>query len=204
MATLITDPGLEEQLRSQRAAIGADHYDEVWEGVYRMPPMPNDEHQEIVMRLGSIFQEVVGWPGQGRVRPGVNVSDREADWQHNYRVPDVAVFLQGGAARNCVTHWLGGPDFVVEIISPDDQSRDKLPFYSGIGVGELLLVDRHPWSLELYKRAGAALSCVGRSSPDHDAVLTSALLPLTFHLVSGATRPQIEVVHTESQRSWLV
>lgn len=38
MATLITDPWLEERIRAQREAIGADRYDEVWEGVLRNSP----------------------------------------------------------------------------------------------------------------------------------------------------------------------
>ena len=40
MATLITDPKLEEQLRAQRAEWGGDRYDEVWEGTYLMNPLP--------------------------------------------------------------------------------------------------------------------------------------------------------------------
>ena len=76
MATIICDAELEQRLQSERAACGADRYDEVWEGVYVMAPMPNDEHQMIVNALASILQEVIGWPGLGQVRPGVNVSDR--------------------------------------------------------------------------------------------------------------------------------
>ena len=36
-------------------------------------------------------------------------------------------------AKNCRTHWLGGPDFAVEIVSEDDRTRDKIPFYSESG-----------------------------------------------------------------------
>jgi hypothetical protein len=38
MATPITDPLTEEQVRAQRAATGADLYDEVWDGVYVVAP----------------------------------------------------------------------------------------------------------------------------------------------------------------------
>ena len=37
---------------------------------------------------------------------------------------------------------VGGPDFLVEVASPGDRSLDKLAFYEGIGVRELLMVDR--------------------------------------------------------------
>ena len=116
MPTLILDALLEERLLAERAASGADRFDEVWEGIYMMAPMPNDEHQQIVNRLAAIFQEVIDWPGLGHVRPGINVSDRKENWTDNYRVPDVAVFLESGTAENCDAFWFGGPDFAVEVI----------------------------------------------------------------------------------------
>ncbi len=204
MTTMIIDPWLEESLQSQRQATGADRYDEVWEGTYIMTPMPNDEHQEIVSRLTSIFEEVVGWPGLGKVRPGVNVSDRESDWKQNYRVPDVVVFMADGMAKNCDTYWLGGPDFAVEIMSQDDRTRQKLPFYEKIAVGELLLVDRSPWSLELFRYRNGTLATAGNCTLEQDTVLTSDVLPLTFRLVAADPRPQIEVTRTDGRKQWLV
>jgi len=204
MATKIIDPWLEKDLQAQRQATGADRYDEVWGGTYLMAPMPNDEHQEIVSRLTSIFEEVVGWPGLGKVRPGVNVSDRESDWMQNYRVPDVAVFLQDGKAKNCDTHWLGGPDFAVEILSPDDQARQKLPFYEKIAVVELLLVDRNPWSLELFQYRNEKLAPSGNCTLEQNTVLTSDILSLAFRLVAADLRPRIEITQTNGPKQWLV
>lgn len=204
MATMIIDPWLEGRLQAQRQATGANRYDEVWEGTYRMTPMPNDEHQEIVSRLTSILEEIVGWPGLGKVRPGVNVSDRESDWKQNYRVPDLAVFMAGGKAKNCDAYWLGGPDFAVEILSPEDQTRQKLPFYEKIAVVELLLVDRNPWSLELLRYCNGTLATAGSSTVQQDAVLASDVLSLTFRLVAGDSRPRIEVIQTNGPKQWLV
>jgi Uma2 family endonuclease len=132
MATLVIDPDLEERLQAERRASGADRYDEVWEGVYHMSPLAGNLHQQIVARLTGIFYNTIDLPGLGLVRAGVNVSDREEGWEFNYRVPDVAVFLAGTAARDCGAHWLGGPDFAVEIASPEDDIRDKLPFYASV------------------------------------------------------------------------
>ena len=204
MTTMITDPSLEESLKAQRQVTGADRYDEVWEGTYIMTPLPNDEHQEIVSRMTSILEEIIGWPGLGKVRPGVNVSDREDNWKQNYRVPDVAVFLPGGAARNCDAYWLGGPDFVVEIISPDDRYRQKLPFYQEIGVRELLLIDRNPWSLELFRHDGKTLADAGECILKQEAILTSRVVPLEFKLVTADPRPRIEVRQTDGRKHWLV
>ena len=55
------------------------------------------------------------------------------------------------------SHICGPADFLVEIISPGDKSRDKLAFYAELGVRELLVVDRYPWSLELYRLGGNEL-----------------------------------------------
>jgi len=207
MATLVMDSYVEEALKAERRASGADRFDEVWEGVYMMAPMPNDEHQGIVSRLGAILEEVVGWPGHGKVRPGVNVSDREEEWEHNYRCPDVVVFLQGTRARNCDTHWVGGPDFLVEVISPQDKSREKLDFYARVGTREVLLVDRDPWQLELYRLEGETFSLVGKSTVQEatsGAVLQSKAVPLSLRLVPGDPRPQIEVTHHASEKTWLI
>ena len=76
MATMIVDPELESRLLAERATTGADRYDEVWEGIYMMAPMPNVEHQDIVNGFAAVFQEVIRWPGLGMVMPGANVSDQ--------------------------------------------------------------------------------------------------------------------------------
>ena len=204
MAVLVTDPLLEERLRLEREQSGADRYDEVWKGVYVMVPMPNDEHQQLVTAIGAILQEAVGWPGLAEVRAGVNLSDRREDWTSNYRVPDVAVFLKSGAAENCGTHWLGAADFLVEITSPEDRTREKLHFYQQIGVVELLVVDRDPWAVALYRRQEGTLREVGRSSLPSSEVLVGQTVGLRFQLVSATPRPQIEVTHAESGRRWLV
>jgi Uma2 family endonuclease len=202
MPTLIVDQQLEQRLRAERLASGADRFDEVWEDLYVMNPMPNDEHQQLVSRFTSIFEDLVGWPGLGDVRPGVNVSDRVDSWRSNYRVPDVAVFLQSGAARNCGEFWHGGPDFVVEIVSAGDRTRDKLAFYAAVGVRELLVVDRQPWRVELWRGSADGLRPVACSTPENAVVLTSSVLPLTFQLLPDTPRPQFVVTHVASERCW--
>ena len=124
---------------------------------------------------------------------------------HNYRVPDASVFLDGNPAKDCGTHWCGGPDFAVEILSPNDIALEKLPFYAMIGVRELLIIDRDPWSLELFRvdADGHQLTAVGRSSLAHADLVVSTVLPLAFRLVPGKKRPQIEVTRTDGAERWL-
>ena len=105
------------------------------------------------------------------VFPGVNVSDREVKWTKNYRCPDVAVFLPGNPAKDRGTHWFGGPDFAVEVISPTTGPGKKFAFYAKVGVRELLLVDRKPWALELYRLQDGVLKLVGKSIPETSAIL---------------------------------
>jgi hypothetical protein len=204
MATLITDPALEEQIRAQRAEWGGDRYDEVWEGTYMMNPLPNPEYAEIQLALGAVFRFALGFSGPAKVYPGINVSDRADDWTKNYRCPDVAVVLPGGIARECDANYLGGPDFVIEIISPHDRSREKISFYEKVGVRELLLVDRDPWAVELYRLRDGHLELAGQSRLEQPNVLQSSVLPLTFRLIPGDTRPQIEVSHIDGAQKWVV
>jgi Uma2 family endonuclease len=204
MAVLVTDPFLEDRLRLERELSGADRYDEVWEGLYVMTPIPDVEHQQIVARFTAILQETVGWPELGDVFPGVNLTERKDDWRYDYRVPDVGVVLRGGKAEDCGTHLRGGADFLVEVTSPKDRTYEKIPFYTRLGVRELLVVDRSMWTLELYRWGEGELKRVGESSLDAPDVLPSEVVPLRFRLVPGTPRPNIEVTHVESGRSWLV
>ena len=202
MTVILTDPWLEERLRKERRATGADRYDEVWEGVYMMAPMPGDEHQELVFGFNLALGIAIAMKGLGRVRPGVNVSGRSDDWESDYRCPDVAVFLNDGKADNLGTHWRGPADFLVEIISPGDRTREKLPFYSKLGVIELLIVDRDPWCLELYCQDDGELCQVGRSEFPEPQAVQSERLGLSVRLIPGDPRPRIEVVHAESGQRW--
>jgi Uma2 family endonuclease len=44
----------------------------------------------------------------------------------------------------------GPPDVVVEIRSPGDETMEKMPFYAGIGVPEVWMIDRDTKVPELY------------------------------------------------------
>jgi Uma2 family endonuclease len=205
MTMLVLDRHAAQDYLSQRRASGNDRWDEVWDGVYILMPNPNIEHQGIAGRLMMlVLGPMVEMPGRGQVFPGVNVSDRFDDWTKNYRCPDIAVYLEGNPAQPRGSYWYGGPDFAVEIVSPDDRSRDKFGFYARVGVRELLLIDREPWALELYRNQGAGLALAGASTLDDPRVLTSGVLPLAFRLVPGAMRPDIEVTHSDGVQRWTV
>ena len=60
MTTLILDSQAELQILADRRAKGLDRYDEVWDGVYIMSPLANNEHQKLASRLTTIMDLVVG------------------------------------------------------------------------------------------------------------------------------------------------
>lgn len=112
------------------------------------------------------------------------------------------VFLNDTAAECHDTFWYGGPDFGIEIISPNDRTRDKLEFYASVQTRELLVIDRDPWSLELYRLIDGEMHLVGRCTPDARESLGSEVLPLTwsFAAAAGSTvRPRIELRHANGQ-----
>lgn len=204
MVALITDQDLEDRLVAQRRANGTDKFDEVWDGVYVIAPMANNEHQDLVDELCTILTIVVKWQGLGRVNPGVNVSDRTTNWQENYRCPDVAVFLNDTTAEDRNTHWLGGPDLAIEVVSPLDRTYEKLPFYAKVGVRELLIIERDPWAMIQYQLIDAELKEVSRSTNESAVSLASQVVPLAWQLQSTDGRLAIQVTHTDGKQSWSI
>jgi Uma2 family endonuclease len=177
---LIRDAGVFAQLIQERKRKGIDLYDEVWEGMYVMPSMPNNAHQKLLDDLGDILTEVVKRGKLGDKYQGANVSDRRKGWEYNYRVPDMVVVLRNSRAVDCDTHFCGGPDFLVEIQSPGDDTEEKVPFYGTIGVRELLIIHRDKRTLRLLRLEGEELVLVEPSSLEGKEWLVSQVLPLAF------------------------
>ena len=203
MELVVTDPGLASRLIYERQEAGVDRFDEVWDGTYVIAPIADNVHQDIQADQGfAIFEAAGGWQRRSHDYFGVNVSDRVEGWGQNHRWPDVAVYLPETTARECGTHWCGGPDFAVEIRTCGDRTMQKIPFYSAVNVLELLVVDRNPWSLELYRLRGRQLASIQKSDVSARDPLMSEVLPLSFRLTAGSPRPIIEVRHRDSGQIW--
>jgi Uma2 family endonuclease len=133
MRTLILDPasaGLDEVLERRRRT-GADRHDEVWEGVYHMVPSPSGAHANIEWQLAALLRPLAiaaGLTPTGQI----NLGDGEDD----FRIPD------GALHRDSATGvWHHTAALVLEIVSPNDESWEKLPYYAAHGVDEVLIVD---------------------------------------------------------------
>jgi len=201
MQTLLADPSVANHIIAQRRAAGIDAHDEVWDGVYVMPPAADNEHNRLAGRLDRVLDAVARTRG-GESIPSPNLSDRLQQWVDNFRVPDVVTLVHDSAAVDAGTHIVGPADFVVEIASPDDQTYAKIDFYSKIGVRELLIVDRNPWALRLYRHDGSALSIVADLSPGDGMTAESQVLPIRFELRPAEPRPAIVI--SADEQSWRI
>lgn len=134
MRTLVLDPstaGL-DGLLERRARSGLDRLDEVWAGVLHMIPAPSLAHARIAQQLAELLGPVAREAGLESAMHEFNLGDSERD----FRVPDGALHRPGAVGT-----WLPTAALVVEILSPDDESWDKLPFYAAHDVDEVLIVD---------------------------------------------------------------
>jgi hypothetical protein len=120
-----------EALFAHRRAIGADRYDEVWDGEYHMAPAPNAAHGDTNDQLCLLLYPAVKRLGLFST-DAVNVGD-----QGDYRVPDRAVHRHRPRGV-----WLPTVAIAIEIASPHDESWEKLAFYAAHHVDEVLIVDQ--------------------------------------------------------------
>ena len=149
---LVLNHAVADEIIRDRQKKGIDGHDEVWDGVYIVSPFASNPHQTIVTRLTHILCSVIEDEGRGVVHAGANVSDRRGrEWKNSHRTPDAVVVLNGGRAVDRGTHWFGGPDFLIEVQSPGDETDLKIPFYARIGVRELLVVHRDTRRLRLFR-----------------------------------------------------
>lgn len=138
-----------QHVLDQRARTGLDRWDEMWAGVLHMPPPPNRDHQDLTASLAGWIR--TGWakPGGNRVFLQVNLAS-PGGWPNDYRIPDLILLTPDrfGIDRN--KYFEGAPTVVIEIRSPGDETLDKMPFYAGLGVPEMWIIERHRKAPEIH------------------------------------------------------
>ena len=160
MATMVLDPhapGLDE-LKERRRISGLDRLDEVWEGVLHMVPAPSGPHSTVEWQLAHLLGSLARRAG---LHAGGQFNLGESE--HDFRVPD------GGLHRvPPLVTWYPTAALVIEIVSPDDETWEKLPFYAAHDVDEVLIVDPQEHSV----------SWLGLGDGEYRAIERSTLIDL--------------------------
>jgi Uma2 family endonuclease len=155
--TVVLDPasaGLDEVLE-RRHRSGLDRLDEVWEGVLHLVPAPSYQHARISQQLAELLGPLSRAAGLEAVMAEFNLGEGE----HDYRIPD------GGLHRPGATGvWLPTAALVVEIVSPGDESWEKLPFYAKHEVDEVVIVDPQKRAVDWLALAGGAYEPIEHSA----------------------------------------
>ena len=132
-----------------RKRTGADQWDEMWEGVLHMPPMPNREHQDLEWAMETYLRLRWARPRGAKVYHQINLAS-PGGWTNNYRIPDLVLLSPERFSIDHNEYFEGAPDVVVEIRSRGDESYEKLPFYAALGVPEVWIIDRDSKTPEIY------------------------------------------------------
>jgi Uma2 family endonuclease len=138
---------VEERKNSEAA-----QWDEMWNGVLHMPPMPNRLHQRAAKRLMMYLDQFWAARTGGRVDQEVNLTtpEDESAWTLNYRIPDLVLLDPPRFGIDKIEYMVGAPLVVVEIASPGDETYDKFPFYAGLGVPEVWVIHRDSRTPEVH------------------------------------------------------
>jgi hypothetical protein len=132
-----------EQLIARRRVLGLDTFDEVWEGTYHMAPAPRFRHAYLDHAVAVVldpYARAAGLIGSGPFNLGDSDDYRVPDGGYHRRLRD-AIYLDTAAV-------------VVEILSPDDETYEKFPFYAAHGVDEVLVVDADEHRVRLFRLDG--------------------------------------------------
>lgn len=156
MRTLLPDPLPSEvaALLDRRKRLGQDRKDEVWKGVLHVVPAPRHSHADISQQLAEIVGPPARAAGLQPTMAEFNLGESEAD----FRVPDGGLHRLGAAEM-----WHPTAALVVEILSPGDETWEKLPFYAAHKVDEILIVDPDAQQVHWLALAGGGYEPVERS-----------------------------------------
>lgn len=170
-------------LLAERARLGIDKSDEMWQGEIHMVPPASAEHQRIAGELFVALRSAAR-DSTVLVRYETGLFDPGAPQDTDYRVPDLVVFDPAHLSDRGVE---GAAALVMEIRSPGDESLEKIGFYERVGVGEVLVIDRDTKDLRQWQRRGDALV---EMQIDEDMLVSPSLLPVTLRTIAG----RLEVV----------
>jgi Uma2 family endonuclease len=101
------------------------------------------------------------------------------DVDKSYRVPDVSI----GHPEHVSERGFEGAVLVVEVLSPNDESRKKFDFYARVGVREVWLIEPKTRETELYALRADRTGYEPILFPG--GIATSPALGITLEIVGG-------------------
>lgn len=178
-----------------RQQTGANRYDEIWEGVLHMPPVPNREHQDLEYCLENWLRDIWARPLGNKVYHQIHIASPGGWPDKNYRLPDLVLLTPDrfGIDRN--EYFEGGPDVVVEIHSPNDESYEKLDFYAAVGVREVWIVDRDSRRPDLFVCGEGTHA---RQVPAADGWITSSATGIELRHVAAERKLALRMAGQEA------
>ncbi|MBI3724549.1 Uma2 family endonuclease [bacterium] len=172
-------------LLAERRRQGNDRFDEMWEGVLHMVPPPNAPHQR---RSADLFLALAPIAQARGLQPFFETGlFRNAD---DFRQPDLMFVLPAHVSKR----GTDGAELVIEIHSPDDESREKLPFYARMKVKEVLLLHPETRAIELHVLRGERLV---KARSDAKGRFRSNVLGVSFARIQRKSGPLLEVILPE-------
>ncbi len=150
---IVGDPPVEiTSFLDRRRALGQDRLDEVWEGEYHVVPAPHFWHGQVDSELAALLRPPAKSAGL------VITSQFNLGVKDDYRVPD------GGYHRAPVSAvWVPTAAIVVEVVSPGDETWEKLDFYARHAVEEICIADPLTREVRWFVLAGDAYEETGAS-----------------------------------------
>ena len=172
MHAVIVDPP--EHMLEERRRLGHDIRDEVWDGVLHMVPQPTFAHQLLAGDLNHALWPLARAAGLLTVPElGLYGSER------NYRVPDLMVVDPARAQERGIE---ARAEIAIEILSPGDESRAKLPFFAQHGTQEVWLIEPVTRTVEVYTLRGQTYFAI---APEADGSVRAPRLGLVLRTVAG-------------------
>jgi Uma2 family endonuclease len=129
-----------DALLARRWALGQDIYDEVWAGDYHMVPEPSPAQAYVGHQLAELLE-----PLERRAEL-IATGPFNLGTPDDYRVPDLGLLR-----AMATTTFVPTAAVVIEIVSPDDETWDKIDFYNARSVDELLIADPAQRSVTLLR-----------------------------------------------------
>ncbi len=156
----------------ERRQLGHDKRDELWEGVLHMVPPGSYVHGRRAIDLFIALRAIAERRGLVANPDGFGLFAPEVA-PLSYRIPDVSLARPDQISER----GLEGAELVVEVVSPNDESRKKFLFYARIGVREVWILDPKTCALEIYALVAGSFVLVASDR--------SPLLGISLEVVAG-------------------